>query len=216
MNDIKSHIGIDEVCKRKDYYVSTFSEGNLILRDILNYSIEKYLIDRSIAPFECCIGHDSIRDTFVMFNIKYGQNKYIHSIINAINYIPGALYMLGQEKANNTINLTTRMEFFNREYADDFLKHIRDGLINCDSVTDKLPEVINMIKLIENVDLKNYQLIIQKMTHKEYVVSLIKTKDEFLVNRHPEIDQTLSLNSIINLKEESFSENGIQKVKCMH
>lgn len=216
MNAIKGHISIDEVCRRKDYYISIFSEGNPILRDILNYSIEKYLADKSIAPFECCIGHNNFLDTFVMFNIKYGENKYIHSIINAINYIPGAVYMLGQEKVNNTINLTTRMEYFNSAGANDFLNHIKEGLINSDSVVDKLPEVVNMIRLIENIDLKNYQLILQKMTHREYVVALVKSEDEFLVNRHPEIDQTLSLNSIINLKEDSFSERGIQKLKVIH
>lgn len=217
---VPEHVPVDKVCAMRDYYIPHFSEGNPILKDILDYTTDAYLHDQSIAPFECCEGHDYCRDTFVMFNIKYGHDYYIHNILESICHFDEVSYALGQDYANNTILFSIRLPFYDREQADNFLGCIKSGLLKAKTNYEQRPEIKNMLFLLNNVKHPDYQLVLKKLHYFEddnlytgYVASLYKTDERLLVNRFDSSAQWLySLEKIITLKPSDIKTDDPQYV----
>lgn len=212
--ETSNHIPFEKVCQNRELYVPKISDGNPILRDIINCCIDQYKIDRSIGTYECCQGHDGFEiDTYVMFNIAYSRPEYIYSIINAINAVYRTTYAIGQERLNNTILLDVRLEYSGREAANEFLSQVKKGLEHYKVFKSGSPEVSKMVSLLKDVHLTDYQVMLQKASSREYDAMLYKDRgsDVSLVNRRYDFIETFDQAGILNLRPEDFRNTGIQK-----
>ncbi|HHT38416.1 MAG TPA: hypothetical protein GXZ95_03250 [Mollicutes bacterium] len=210
---IKGHISFEEICRNKEYYVPIIKDNNKILEEIINYCVDKYLVDRSIETYQCCEGHDYF-DTFVMFNVPRESDQYIYSILNCINQIYGSRYAIGQNRVEGKILLDVRLQYYSREYANEFLSAVKEGLVNYKKHKLSTTEEKNMVHIIRNLYLPNKELIFQKCHDNEYLLLQAPFDGKSLVNKLTEKIEIFTKKELSNLNVDDFKgNNGIQRTK---
>ncbi|HHX16767.1 MAG TPA: hypothetical protein GX725_02535 [Mollicutes bacterium] len=211
--DKLNHISFEKICKNRDYYVPNISDNNIILKEIIDYCIEKYLKDKSIETYMCCEGHDEWRDTFVIFNISLQNLEYIYSIINCIEKMYGSRFSIGQNKLDNKILLDVRLNYYSREDADDFLRTIKEGLINYKEHQSSQPEVTNMLHILKTVCLPNKEIVFQQCHIDRYLLLYLLAENKPIAYKKREADDYFNKEEITYLNSNYVMRKSLNVFK---